>query len=785
MRRISVVILSLLMIASMLLSACQPAPTPVAEQPKEEKPAEQPAQAEQPKEEQPAAAKPGIEDGVLTIAWIPKALNNPVFETGRVGAELKAKELSEQGKIKVEILYTAPTKSDIAEQAAVMEGVIAKGVDAIGVSCNEPEGCVDPINKAVEAGIPVMTWDSDSPNSKRFTYLGVDNKEGGKAAAELLKMALPNGGKVALLTGVPGAANLEARIAGFKEGVEGSNIEIVDTVACNDDIQKGVQVVEETMTKYPDLNGWFFVGLWPIFAGEGAMPKWEEATKKGMKSVAFDTLPVELDWVKKGMLYGLVGQKYFGWGYDTVQMIYDKIVNGKEFEPFTNSGMDIVTICNVDEMAKAWESNDFTKPLSDWKCDKLTGAAPAAEAPAAAAAGLTANPDLKGKLEIFSWWTAGGEAEGLNAMFEVYKKYFPNVEIVNATVAGGAGTNAKAVLATRLQGGNPPDSFQVHAGLEVEKYSPMEYLQPVDEILDPAVYPKDLLSMLKYEDHYWGVPVNIHRSNVLWYNKKIFQEVGIEVPKTMDEFFAACEKIKAKGYIPVTMGTKEGWEAAHVFEGFLAAELGADDYIGLWNGKTAWSDPRVTKALENFKKMFDYVNTDHAAMTWDGAGEYLIADKAAMMIMGDWTAGWFASKKYADYGWSATPGTIGIFVGLSDSFSLPKGAPNEAAAKAWLAVCGSKEGQEAFNPKKGSICARTDCDNAAFKAVPETYEYLTSAAQDWQKDRIVPSIVHGAATYESWATAFKDTVALFVSSGDVAAAQTSLGQLCVDAGICK
>jgi len=380
MRRISVVILSLLMIASMLLSACQPAPTPVAEQPKEEKPAEQPAQAEQPKEEQPAAAKPGIEDGVLTIAWIPKALNNPVFETGRVGAELKAKELSEQGKIKVEILYTAPTKSDIAEQAAVMEGVIAKGVDAIGVSCNEPEGCVDPINKAVEAGIPVMTWDSDSPNSKRFTYLGVDNKEGGKAAAELLKMALPNGGKVALLTGVPGAANLEARIAGFKEGVEGSNIEIVDTVACNDDIQKGVQVVEETMTKYPDLNGWFFVGLWPIFAGEGAMPKWEEATKKGMKSVAFDTLPVELDWVKKGMLYGLVGQKYFGWGYDTVQMIYDKIVNGKEFEPFTNSGMDIVTICNVDEMAKAWESNDFTKPLSDWKCDKLAGAAPAAEA---------------------------------------------------------------------------------------------------------------------------------------------------------------------------------------------------------------------------------------------------------------------------------------------------------------------------------------------------------------------------------------------------------------------
>ena len=100
----------------------------------------------------------------------------------------------------------------------------------------------------------------------------------------------------------------------------------------------------------------------------------------------------------------------------------------------------------------------------------------------------------------------------------------------------------------------------------------------------------------------------------------------------------------------------------------------------------------------------------------------------------------------------ATPGSNGIFVGLSDSFSLPKGAPDAENAKEWLKVCYSKEGQEAFNPKKGSICARTDCDNEAFKAVPATYEYLTSAAEDWASDAIVPSVVHGAAAYESWAT---------------------------------
>jgi len=172
-------------------------------------------------------------------------------------------------------------------------------------------------------------------------------------------------------------------------------------------------------------------------------------------------------------------------------------------------------------------------------------------------------------------------------------------------------------------------------------------------------------------------------------------------------------------------------------------------------------------------------------LTWDGAGEYFLEDKAAMMIMGDWTAGWFGSKGYSDYGWAATPGSDGIFVGLSDSFSLPQGAPNAKAAEDWLAVCNSKEGQEAFNPAKGSICARTDCDNEAFKAVPETYDYLTSAAEDWASDSIVPSVVHGAAAFESWATDWKDTIALFVASGDVAGTQEALQALCVDAGVCE
>ncbi len=388
-----------------------------------------------------------------------------------------------------------------------------------------------------------------------------------------------------------------------------------------------------------------------------------------------------------------------------------------------------------------------------------------------------------GQLVIGSWWTAGGEAEGLAGMFDVYKKLYPGVEIVNATVAGGAGTNFKAVLATRLIGGDPPDTFQLHAGLEVATYSPDKYLRPVDDIYASEglndVFPPDLLALLKYQDHFWGVPANIHRSNVLWYNKATFEANGLTPPTNFDEFKQVAEALQAAGVQPFVIGTKDGWEAAHVFEDVLAGTLGPDGYKGLWTGETSWTDPKVAEALENFKMMLSYANPDHPALTWDGAGEYLISGKGGMMIMGDWTDGWFTSKNFDGYGWAPPPGTQGTFVALSDSFALPKDAPHMENAINWLKVVGSKEGQEAFNPKKGSICARTDCDPNLFN------EYLQSAMVDWSQDAIVPSVVHGAAAVESWVTDYKDAITLFVATGDVAGTQAQLQQACVDAGVCQ
>ncbi len=149
----------------------------------------------------PALETCPLADQTLNIAWIPKALNNPVFELGRIAAETRAAELTDESPCRVEIFYVAPMTSTAQDQADLIMSLIELGnMDAIGISCIDPHLCLDPINAAIEAGIAVMTWDSDSPESNRLTYLSMYNFAGGQVAADLLAMAMEEHGKVAILS---------------------------------------------------------------------------------------------------------------------------------------------------------------------------------------------------------------------------------------------------------------------------------------------------------------------------------------------------------------------------------------------------------------------------------------------------------------------------------------------------------------------------------------------------------------------------------------------------------
>jgi glucose/mannose transport system substrate-binding protein len=393
-------------------------------------------------------------------------------------------------------------------------------------------------------------------------------------------------------------------------------------------------------------------------------------------------------------------------------------------------------------------------------------------------------PAPPGRLEIFSWWTTGGEAAGLSVLFDLYRKQNPGVEIINATVAGGGGSIAKAALRTRMLGGDPPDTFQVHMGHELtDTWVVTNKMEPLDSIYAEmgfyGSFPKGMFDIVTYNGHTYSVPVNIHRANVLWYNKKVFTDSNLQPPTTFDDFFIVAETLKDRGITPLAFGNKEGFEAVQLFETTALGVLGPEAYRGLWTGETKWSDPRITETLSTYKKMLSYINSDYAALTWDQANDLIISGQAGMTIMGDWIDGDYKAKKFKEFGWTATPGTAGVYDVLSDTFGLPSGARDLEQARNWLRMVGTAEAQDAFNPLKGSVPANGNAGNGDYDA------YLQSAIADWRTQTVVPSVAHGAAASESWAAAVTDVMTVFVSRQDVAATQAALREACVDARVCS
>jgi ABC-type sugar transport system, periplasmic component len=430
-----------------------------------------------------------------------------------------------------------------------------------------------------------------------------------------------------------------------------------------------------------------------------------------------------------------------------------------------------------------------------------TTAAPAATT--AAPAATTAAP-AKSDVEIFSWWVGPGEADGLAAMMKIFAAQYPQYNLVNAAVAGGAGSNAKAVLATRLQAGDPPDSWQAHAGQEtLANYLTSKQIQPLDDLFTSTgfgkVLPATLLPLISQDGHPYSVPVDIHRSNVMWYNPKVLADAKVTIPDggftSWADFFKACDAVKAAGKVCLSMGN-EGFTAMHLFENVVVGTIGAAKWNGLWTTPptTDWAGADVKEAIANYAKALSYINSDASTLSdWQPASKMVADGDAAFNIMGDWAYGYFANaapnglalKPGTDFAWTPVPGTQKVFVFLSDSFVLPVGNKNPQGTMAWLTVAASKDGQEAFNPLKGSICARTDCDPSKFS------QYSQDAMKDWTAadETVVGSLTHGVVAAPAWSTSIDTALKLFIASDLGTSAQATFQQglaaACKSDGTCK
>jgi len=382
----------------------------------------------------------------------------------------------------------------------------------------------------------------------------------------------------------------------------------------------------------------------------------------------------------------------------------------------------------------------------------------------------------EGEVEVFTWWAEGSEKEGLDALVGVFEEQNPDLEFVNGAVAGGAGSEAKNVLASRLQTNDPPGTFQAHAGAELTDYIVQDDIEPISDMYEEKgwneLFPEGLLEQLDQDGEIYSVPSNIHRANVVWANPAVLQKAGVDPEATyasLDEWFAALDKVEASGAIPLSIATD--WTQVHLLETVLLADLGEEAYNGLWDGSTDWGSAEVTAALEDYAKLLEYTNSDRQSLDWPDATQLVIDGKAGFNVMGDWAEAAFATqdKEFGtDYVTFPVPGTDGVFDFLADSFTMPVGAPNPGATEAWLDTVASAEGQTAFNKAKGSIPANTEADTSDFGP------YQQTAIESFQQDAIVSSLAHGAAASVSWLTDITAAVSKFGSTGDVAGLQEGL-----------
>lgn len=359
--------------------------------------------------------------------------------------------------------------------------------------------------------------------------------------------------------------------------------------------------------------------------------------------------------------------------------------------------------------------------------------APAPEAPAPAPAEpevivVTATPEpMAKKLEIFHWWTAPGEREAADAMFAAMKAAYPDVEIVENPVPGGGGTEHRVVLKARITAGIPPDTFQTLGGAELKDYVDSGVLAPLDDWYASSGYgdviPAPLLKAVSIDGHPYSVPLNMHLENILYYNQKLFDELGLTAPAGYDDFIAACDAIKAAkpDMACLAVGSKDNWSDVFVLDTIMLELGGPQYYVDFFKGNIdVANDPIFAESLEKFAALQAYSNMDtHSSETWDQAVAEVYNGDAAMTIMGTWAIGAFTKggnwQPGVDFGavnYPTKPERILLF--HPDTYGCTVGAPDMQECQDWLNVVASPELQIPTDVTQGGMFARTDIDPTEF-----------------------------------------------------------------------
>jgi len=243
---------------------------------------------------------------------------------------------------------------------------------------------------------------------------------------------------------------------------------------------------------------------------------------------------------------------------------------------------------------------------------------------------LVAEADASGVLNVYHWWTAGGEKEAIEAALQLFQERYPNVRVLSNAIPGGAGGAMVMKVKILMVTGNSPESFQAHPGFEIQPYYEAKLLYPLNGVWEYADIANRLLPGIeewcRVGEEYFLVPIGVHRTNMIWYNKHLFEEYGVkppEEPVTWEDFWALCEELSAKlprGKYVLDLGDRRGWPATHVFETIM---IGTDPqiYEDFINGVVSQED-RTTRQGCGMRRPVGYMRGT-SPCTYTGTGSRL------------------------------------------------------------------------------------------------------------------------------------------------------------------
>jgi len=294
----------------------------------------------------------------FTIAMIAKSSTNPVFLAGRRGAEDAAAELSKQSGVSIKIDWLTPPNEDGSVQAQRIAGAVNSGENAILLSASDAGKVIGAVNEAVDRGVPVMTFDSDVPGSKRFSFYGGDDHLMGVQLMQELAKQMGDKGNVALIAGSQNAPNLQKRVQGaLDEAKLHPGIKILGTFYHAETPQDAAAEVLRVQNAYPNLQGFAMIGGWALFT----RALLTDLDPKRVKIVAVDALPAELAYIEKGLAPVLLAQPCYLWGYVSVKTIFDHVYSGKPVPEHVQMDLVRVSSDNLGTWArqlKTWGFDD-------------------------------------------------------------------------------------------------------------------------------------------------------------------------------------------------------------------------------------------------------------------------------------------------------------------------------------------------------------------------------------------------------------------------------------------